>query len=125
VSENKAEALYAVLCHYGCTNARPTGNFMASCIYHPDRTPSMSVDMRKGVANCHSCGQAGDAFSIVQNQEGLDFIGAKGFIEKLGVTVQTEDRDEFVGSRYGGRRAVTKKQPGIAGGGGWKPSWKR
>jgi len=47
-------------------------NYMAKCPFHDDNTPSMSIDNKKGVFNCFTCG-GGDIFTFVQMMEGLDF----------------------------------------------------
>ena len=43
----------------------------AKCPFHADRTPSMSVNVDKGVYHCHGCGASGDAVTYLENKRGL------------------------------------------------------
>lgn len=47
---------------------------MASCPFHTDKTPSM--DVRKNFFHCYSCGESGDAITLVMRLEGLTFAQA-------------------------------------------------
>ena len=58
-----------------------TGNQkFAHCTKHKDTHPSVSIRDNKGSYRCMSCGYRGDAITIVQDQEGLDFMGALKFL---------------------------------------------
>lgn len=59
--------------------------FMASCPSHEDRTPSMSVDLNKGLWKCQSCGRGGDSWTFIQEQEGLDFRRTVEFVRENGL----------------------------------------
>ena len=50
------------------------------CPKHKDAHPSVSIRDNKGSFRCMSCGYRGDAITIVQDQEGLDFMGALRFL---------------------------------------------
>ena len=50
------------------------------CPKHKDAHPSVSIRDAKGSFRCMSCGYRGDAITIVQDQEGLDFMGALHFL---------------------------------------------
>lgn len=38
--------------------------FMALCLLHEERTPSCSINMEKGVWNCHGCGRSGGLIDL-------------------------------------------------------------
>lgn len=62
-----------------------SGNsFLASCPWHPDRTPSLSIFEKDGewLFNCFgaSCCEKGDVISFVQKEEGVGFSEAKELI---------------------------------------------
>lgn len=46
------------------------------CPFHEDGTPSLSVNMARGVWYCHGCGASGDGIAFVQRLKGLDFPAA-------------------------------------------------
>jgi len=46
---------------------------MASCPWHADKKPSLSVNIETGFYCCHSCGEAGDIFTFYAKQHNTDF----------------------------------------------------
>lgn len=46
------------------------------CPFHSEKTPSFHVDAERGFYRCYGCGAAGDAFSFLQQREGLSFVEA-------------------------------------------------
>ncbi|MGY4104161.1 DNA primase [Ignavigranum ruoffiae] len=48
-------------------------NYIASCPFHEDRNPSFSVSQDKQIFKCFSCGRGGNAFSFIQEMEGVSF----------------------------------------------------
>jgi DNA primase catalytic core len=62
----------------------PSGKgFKGICPFHNDsKTPSLSVSRDKGgVYHCFGCGEAGDAFDLVEKMKGFDFKGALKFLK--------------------------------------------
>jgi len=56
---------------------KPKGHdLFARCPFHPDDTPSLSVNPKKQLWSCFGCGAGGDVFTFVQRFHGVDFIGA-------------------------------------------------
>lgn len=53
-------------------------NYMASCPFHEDKNPSFSVSEPKQIFKCFSCGRGGNAFSFLQEMEGISFTEAVG-----------------------------------------------
>jgi len=46
------------------------------CPFHDDHSPSMSVNVGKGVYHCLACGASGDVIDFVMDIEGVKFIDA-------------------------------------------------
>ena len=53
---------------------------------HVDRTPSMSVNVAKGVYNCHGCGASGNAYDYLTQIRGLAPADAMRALEGSGAT---------------------------------------
>lgn len=61
------------------------------CLFHDDKSPSMSVNADKGVWYCHSCGFGGSVIDIVMRQKGMDIKQAlKSMAIEAGLTTQDE-----------------------------------
>ena len=56
---------------------------MGLCPWHEDHTPSLSVDREKGLYNCFGCGEAGDAFDLVEKMKGYDFKEALVYLKNF------------------------------------------
>lgn len=59
------------------------GGFTSLCIFHSEKTPSLSVFTGKdGIQRycCFSCGAKGDAISLVQEKYNFSFVSAVKFI---------------------------------------------
>jgi DNA primase len=70
------------------------GQYMARCVFHDERTASMSVDADKKLFHCFGCGAAGDIFQWVMDTEGLDFVGAlESLAQRFGIQLTVEDED--------------------------------
>jgi hypothetical protein len=119
--------LTEVFDHYGVpySPSRITG--MTHCPLHEDRTPSMSYDTNKGLWKCHSCGEAGDSYRLIERKENCDFRRARAIATSVGFAEGSAGGgdDGLSGSRYGGRRAIPRRSGDRPGGGGYVPSWRR
>ena len=49
------------------------GYYSALCPFHPDKNPSLSVSVDKGLFKCFACGEGGDAISFVEKFSKLSF----------------------------------------------------
>ena len=58
-------------------------NYMCSCPFHEDRSPSFSVSPEKQIYKCSSCGRAGNVFGFIQEMEGIDFVEAVRKVAEL------------------------------------------
>ena len=86
------------------TVKRSGRNHMAVCVFHQEKTPSMSLDVARGLYKCHGCHAAGDIFTFVQETQGLTFPEAMEWLaRRVGITL-TED--PAAAKRAGKRRAL-------------------
>ena len=77
---------------------------MAVCPFHQEKTPSMSVDVARGLYHCFGCGKSGDVFRFVQETQGLDFTDSLELLaRRAGVTLS---RDPEAAKRRSRRQAV-------------------
>jgi DNA primase len=51
------------------------------CPFHNERTPSFTVNDKKGFFHCFGCGQHGDALAFVMQRQGLEFQAAVQLLE--------------------------------------------
>lgn len=64
------------------------------CPFHDERTPSFSVEPVQKVYYCFGCEAKGDAFTFVQETEGVDFKGALELLaDRSGVQLELEAED--------------------------------
>lgn len=85
------------------TVKRSGRNVMAVCPFHQEKTPSMSVDVARGLYYCHGCHQKGDIFTFIQETQGLTFPEAlEALARQAGITLTEDPR----ASRERGQRAM-------------------
>jgi DNA primase len=78
------------------TELRRAGSdrLVGSCPLHDERTPSFTVSPGKQLFKCFGCDAGGDAFSLVQLKEALDFPAALEFLaRRAGIELQDQDED--------------------------------
>ena len=64
-------------------------NWKGRCPFHQEKTPSFMVQPEKQIWHCFGCGKGGDAFSFVEEMEGLDFPEAlKLLADRAGVKLE-------------------------------------
>lgn len=49
------------------------GGAMAICPFHPDKNPSLSINLENGLFNCFGCGASGGIFHFYQKYHNTDF----------------------------------------------------
>lgn len=66
---------------------KPSGrNLKGLCPFHKEKTPSFVVTPDRGTFHCFGCGKGGDAFTFLQEMEGIDFREALHMLaEEAGV----------------------------------------
>ncbi len=89
------------------TTVKKSGrNHMAICPFHQEKTPSMSLDVARGLYYCHGCHMKGDIFTFVQETEGLTFPEA---MERLaGQAGITLTRDPGAERRHGQKKSLAE-----------------
>jgi DNA primase len=78
------------------TDLRRAGpnSYEGLCPFHDERTPSFSVEPAQKVYYCFGCEAKGDAFTFVEETEGVDFKGALELLaDRSGVELQVEAED--------------------------------
>src|SRR6185312_15650736 len=64
------------------------------CPFHDERSPSFSVEPVEKVYYCFGCEASGDAFTFVQETEGVDFKGALELLaDRYSVELELERED--------------------------------
>lgn len=86
------------------TVKRSGRNHMAVCVFHQEKTPSMSLDVARGLYKCHGCHAAGDIFTFVQETQGLTFPEAMEWLARRAGIQLTED--PAAAKRAGRRKAL-------------------
>ncbi|MPZ53205.1 MAG: DNA primase [Acidimicrobiia bacterium] len=94
------------------TKVRRSGRtMMAICPFHEEKTPSMSVDVARGLWHCFGCGKGGDVYGFVQEIQGVDFSDA---VEVLARRAGIEVKSDPGSDRRRGRRAAAVEAVGAA-----------
>jgi DNA primase len=64
------------------------------CPFHPEKTPSFSVNEEAGLFYCFGCQKKGDAITFLRELEGLDFVAAvERLAAKANVSLRYTDAD--------------------------------
>ena len=91
---DKSELLIAALDRYETQyNPNRSGEHSISCPNkdaHPDRNPSCSLNIAKGLLFCQGCGLSGDAYSVMMVIEGITFAQA---VERIGAPYAQKESD--------------------------------
>lgn len=76
-------------------------SYFGNCPFHEERTGSFHVSPDEKLYHCFGCQASGDAFSFVEETEGVDFKGAlESLAARFGVALEAVDEDP----RYAERR---------------------
>ena len=81
------------------------GDYVISCPFHDDKTPSMVISSKKNVFHCFGCGESGTVIDWVMKTQGVSFRHA--------VTVLQEDAGLVTEAKTVKRR-TTKTLPPLA-----------
>src|SRR6478736_6099746 len=66
--------------------------FVGLCPFHPEKTPSFSVNQENGFYYCFGCAASGDAITFVREVEHLDFVGAvERLAARAGIQLRYDD----------------------------------
>src|SRR5438132_12479514 len=67
-------------------------NWKGLCPFHAEKTPSFTVNPRKGIFHCFGCGVGGDAFGFLMRQDRLSFPEAVRALAKTAGIALPEER---------------------------------
>ncbi len=71
---------------------RSGSGFSGLCPYHNEKTPSFNVNPGLGIYKCFGCGESGDVFQFVMDQEGIGFTEAvRQLADRYGVFIPEEE----------------------------------
>src|SRR5438552_5569211 len=78
------------------------------CPFHTEKTPSFTVNPKRGIFHCFGCGVGGDAFSFLMRQDRLAFPEAVRILaERSGVELPRDRSPEVEGKLESLRRAMS------------------
>ena len=71
---------------------RRGSRWVGLCPFHNEKTPSFTVDAEEGLWHCFGCGEGGDIFRFVMDQEALGFSDAvRSLAERAGLEVPASE----------------------------------
>lgn len=80
---------------------RSGSGFTGLCPYHNEKTPSFHVTPRLGIYKCFGCGQSGDVFKFIMDQDGIGFTEAiKQLADRYGVFIPEEEQTQEQGEGH-------------------------
>lgn len=80
---------------------RSGSGFIGLCPYHNEKTPSFNVNPNLRIYKCFGCGESGDVFKFVMDQDGISFTEAvRELADRYGVFIPEEDQDHERGESY-------------------------
>jgi DNA primase len=82
-------------------------NWKGLCPFHTEKTPSFTVNPKRGIFHCFGCGVGGDAFGFLMRQDRLAFPEAvRALAQRAGVELPTQRTPETDGKLEGLRRVM-------------------
>jgi len=77
------------------------------CPFHAEKTPSFTVNPKRGIFHCFGCGAGGDAFGFLMRHDRLGFPEAvRALAERAGVPLPTKQEPEADGKLEALRRVM-------------------
>lgn len=82
--------------YFGELHPTSESEALVKCPFHEDDSPSMSINLNKGLWNCFAsgCSKAGDIYTFYQLKHAVDFPTAKKIIQKFSEDIDIEDIQE-------------------------------
>src|SRR5262245_61935366 len=70
-------------------------NFFGLCPFHPEKSPSFSVNPDKQIFHCFGCGAGGNVYTFMQRQQNVSFPEAVRLLAKrAGIAIPEPDAEE-------------------------------
>jgi DNA primase len=70
-------------------------NFFGLCPFHPEKSPSFSVNPDKQIFHCFGCGVGGNVFTFIQRQQGVSFPESVRLLAKrAGITIPEPEAED-------------------------------
>lgn len=83
MSEDK-HSIVDVLSYYGARIPHQgSGWIKIKCCFHDDSHASAAVNIERSMFKCFACDVSGDAYDIIMNREGVKFVEAVKFAERI------------------------------------------
>jgi DNA primase len=84
-------------------------NWKALCPFHAEKTPSFTVNPKRGIFHCFGCGAGGDAFSFLMRQDRLSFPEAvRALAQRAGVDLPSARGSHGTGEPDGKTEALLR-----------------
>ena len=89
-----ASDVVAVVADY-VTLKKSGRNFFGLCPFHPEKSPSFSVNQEKQIFHCFGCGAGGNVFTFIQRQQGVSFPEAVRLLAKrAGIAIPEPEAED-------------------------------
>lgn len=73
------------------TVKRQGRSHVAVCPFHQEKTPSLHLDIARGLYHCFGCGKGGDVYRFVEETQGLDFNEAVELLARqAGIQIEAD-----------------------------------
>jgi DNA primase len=67
-------------------------NYLGLCPFHLEKTPSFSVNEKKGLFHCFGCGVGGDVVTFIMKYQNIDFLEAiETLASKYGINIESKE----------------------------------
>ncbi|HPG72230.1 MAG TPA: DNA primase, partial [Syntrophales bacterium] len=84
-------------------------NYLGSCPFHKEKTPSFTVNAEKQIYHCFGCGEGGNAFSFLMKIDNMTFPEAvRHLAGKLGIALPARDFTPEEKSRHDSRESLVR-----------------
>lgn len=71
---------------------RRGSNYMGLCPFHNERTPSFSVNPRRNICHCFSCGKGGSPVNFIMEKENISYHDAlRQLAKKYGIKIEERE----------------------------------
>ena len=70
---------------YGGEVKRSGSNYVARCLFHNEKTPSLTIFSNSNMAHCFGCGVSVDSIGFIQRMRGVSFKEAVYILNEIGI----------------------------------------